>query len=1035
MKRISFFLLFTSYISLNISGQSNLNDFNVTFKHNFENNTLGEYLKDEWKRDWLNPSWGIRWEDCDIIQDANNSLNPTKALQIYFPEGTVGGIDNGASWFVDFDKQDELYLSYDLMFMPGFQYQMGGKIPFLSGGVNDPGVKPNGYDGFTCGLMFKENGKITFYVYYPDSKNDTYGDSFLWGMDGYSADYFSPSHAIIEYGSGDISQCNPGEWHNLTVRMVLNTVNSSGRGNYDGILEAYFDGKLVTQVSHLLFRHTTDLGIDCLRFNTFFGGSTDEWRTPIDEWARIDNVIVYSFNDNINVLRGNVLSPTNRTINYWRNFSTVYTSAPATPGPLTSTSRTNSSISLNWTDNSTNEQGFKIYRSLSATEGFSEIATVTNNVNAYTDNSLLPGTNYYYRVRAFNTFGYSAYTAALSVTTLNLQLPAAPASFSSNAQSKTSISLEWTDNASNEQGFRIYRSLAATSGFAEIGTVSANVVAYTDNSLQPSTNYYYRIRAFNGDGYSAYTPVLSVTTLALEIPAVPEGFTAGSIEYTRCVLNWTDRSDNETGFQIERTGPDNSGTVIYHDVDPGITTFADTVLLMNSSYNYRIRSFNPDGYSAFTQPVQIKTLYTTPPSPPSLLKGTAFTDTSITVTWKDNSSNENGFVITRSLVSDSTQSVVISVDANDTLLVDHALLPSTSYIYTVKSMNYAGNSPSSNRRIATTFSVAETKRIKEGLVAYYNFGYNPDFIVYDQSGFGEPIDLQILKHSAVNWEASNKLDILSNTMLVSLVPARKITDALKSSSEISVECWIKPSEPDLLGNARLMSLATNDGQIGFVLDQDYSSTTDQNSLNFSVRLQTQSTNPSGYPAYVTDQSVSYINLHHIMYVRDKNGKEIMYVNGNKSSEGFRPSDFSTWSDDFYLRLGNENDLNHPWKGTFYSTAIYNKALSFDQVKVNYAAGPSDNLKSNDIDYKINLYPNPAVDRVILEIVPQDYQDISPETLIRIVDAYGKTQFKKLVFNPNSRHIEEIGLQGFSKGIYFLQVVSGESEKSVKLVIQ
>jgi hypothetical protein len=940
MRRISVFLFLNVLFRTYIFSQSSLNDLNIIFKHDFENNTIGDYSYSEWKSDWLNPAWSNRQSDLDIVRNTSDPVNPTKALQINFPANSVGTSEGGTQWWTHFDKKSEVYYSYDVYFMPGFKYQLGGKIPSVHGGSATPNVKPNGYDFFHVGLMFKQEGEIVFYVYYPDSKEPTYGESFSWGYDNYPTDYFKPSSVVIEYGSGVPVYCKPGEWHNFTYRVVLNTVKSTGGGNYDGILEAYFDGKLVTQISHLLFRHTNDLDIEYMNINSFFGGSTDEWRNPIEEWLRLDNVMVYTFKDNMSVPRGNTLSPSNRTINYWRMFSAINTTPPAAPGSLSSSSQTTSSISLKWTDNSTNESSFKVYRSLSATEGFSEV-----------------------------------------------------------------------------------------------GSTAANVTSFTDNNLQTGITYYYRLRAYNNAGYSDYSSTLAVATLSLQIPAAPSGLVATSVNYNNTTLKWNDNSNNETGFQIERSGPNDYSIKMTFKTEAGIIQFTDNELVMNSNYQYQIRAFNSDGNSDYSSPIQITTPYLVAPSSPSSLTSSEFTDTSITVKWNDNSTNETGFVITRSLAVNPSKSIEIKVNANDTVFTDSKLASSTTYVYTVKAVNDAGNSPSSDKYVASTLSLAETKRVTKGLVAYYNFGYDPDFIIHDQSGYGEPLNLKVMQHAAVSWNQEKELAMLSNTALVSVIPAKKLISALKETNEITLECWIKPMEPESSANSRILSLANNDDEIGFVLDQEFICNPDASALEYRVRLQTESTNPSGFPEYIPDQNISYINLQHLAYVRDNLGKEVMYVNGIKSSEGFRPSNLNTWNDNFYLRLGNESDLNHSWKGTFYLVAIYNKALSMDEINNNYTAGPSDSLTHEGIYYDVSVYPNPITDLVTIEMIPQEIQDIVPQTFIKVLDIYGKTYYQKTIFNPNSRLLETIDFKNFSKGFYFLQVISGNQQKSIKLVKQ
>jgi hypothetical protein len=64
------------------------------------------------------------------------------------------------------------------------------------------------------------------------------------------------------------------------------------------------------------------------------------------------------------------------------------------------------SIALNWSDTSTTETGFRIER-MPAGGSYSLLATVGSNVKAYSDTSVVAGSSYCYRVRAFNSAGVS----------------------------------------------------------------------------------------------------------------------------------------------------------------------------------------------------------------------------------------------------------------------------------------------------------------------------------------------------------------------------------------------------------------------------------------------------------------------------------------------------------------------------------------------------------------------------------------------------------------------------------------------------
>lgn len=178
---------------------------------------------------------------------------------------------------------------------------------------------------------------------------------------------------------------------------------------------------------------------------------------------------------------------------------------PVSPSGLFATALSSSSIHISWSDNSSNESGFRIQRSTSSSYGFTEISSVSANVEEYTDTGLSAGTTYYYRVSAYNASGESSYTSDSAATYSSGSTPDSPTGLYASAESSTSIYMYWYDNSDDETGFRIERSTSSSYGFSEIDTVGANVEEYTDYNLDPETTYYYRVYAYNTYGDSWYT--------------------------------------------------------------------------------------------------------------------------------------------------------------------------------------------------------------------------------------------------------------------------------------------------------------------------------------------------------------------------------------------------------------------------------------------------------------------------------------------------------------------------------------------------
>jgi len=387
-------------------------------------------------------------------------------------------------------------------------------------------------------------------------------------------------------------------------------------------------------------------------------------------------------------------------------------SLPAAPSSLAATSAASDSISLSWLDNSNNETEFRIERGTASTGPFTQIATTSAGVTTYSNTGLTASTTYYYRVRANNSAGDSAFSNVANATTLTTTArPAAPSGLAATPASSSSISLSWVDNSNNETGFKIERGTGSTGGsFTQIAIVGAGVVVFSDTGRAASTTYRYRVRANNSAGDSAFSNVAIATTPSATPPAAPSGLTATPVSSDSISLFWVDNSDNETGFRIERDRGSNGGSFDQiATVGPDVVAFSDTDLDPSTIYRYRVRANanNSVGNSAFSNVAIATTLSTTtPPAAPSNLVATSASSTSISLSWFDNSPNETGFRIERGTTPTGQFTELAATSADATTYSNTGLTASTTYYYRVRANNSAGDSTVSNVANATTLPAA-----------------------------------------------------------------------------------------------------------------------------------------------------------------------------------------------------------------------------------------------------------------------------------------------------------------------------------------
>jgi hypothetical protein len=187
-----------------------------------------------------------------------------------------------------------------------------------------------------------------------------------------------------------------------------------------------------------------------------------------------------------------------------------------------------------------------------------------------------------------------------------VSLPAAPTGLGISSARSDRIALAWSDNSSNEAGFKIQRSRDGVT-YSWLATLGANTTTFTDTSVSPSTMYYYRVRAYNSAGGSNFSNTASAKTSAAA-PAAPANVAAANGANGTAIVTWTDKSSNETRFDIRRRKWDSVTKTWSPFITVG-TVGANVTRYVNKSgkgtFRYHVRAANTYGASSWVGPAQV----------------------------------------------------------------------------------------------------------------------------------------------------------------------------------------------------------------------------------------------------------------------------------------------------------------------------------------------------------------------------------------------------------------------------------------------
>ena len=219
--------------------------------------------------------------------------------------------------------------------------------------------------------------------------------------------------------------------------------------------------------------------------------------------------------------------------------------------------------------------------------------------------NLVNNTNYFWRIRAKNISGYSPWSEIWNFKTI-IAIPNVPNLVSpgnGNKNQPTDIKLTWNSVQDAEAyHLRLSQDSSFINGIVDdsaLTTPSKNV-----NNLYTGMKYYWKVNAKNIAGESPYSSVWNFTTF---LP-VPDSLKAVSNELRKVKLNWIDKTNNESGFILERKTLEEAGYKFLDTVEVDITSYMDSTVAPATTYKYRIKTYTEYAVSNYSNEAQVTTI-------------------------------------------------------------------------------------------------------------------------------------------------------------------------------------------------------------------------------------------------------------------------------------------------------------------------------------------------------------------------------------------------------------------------------------------
>lgn len=337
-------------------------------------------------------------------------------------------------------------------------------------------------------------------------------------------------------------------------------------------------------------------------------------------------------------------------------------------------------IQVGWDD--VGAYQYTIYRS-TYDGGYTYLTSVAD--ISYTDSGLTENALYWYRIVASN--------GAEGVVSANtFSLPGVPQNVVARGISMSEVQVSW-DASENTEGYTLYRSESQNGTYLPIDTVDFPATSYTDTGLNPSTTYWYKIKAISSVGSSDFSNTAAGTTLA---PPTPARVQAAAQSSSAIAVTWDGVAGAESYRVYRSTAADGSYELAGTTTDTDLT---DSGLSAATTYYYKVTAVASGVESDKAGPASD----TTWAEAPANISAQAVDTSRIQINWTSVTEAES-YNLYRSNSENGTYTQIANTTVPE--YVDSGLAASTTYWYKVSAVTNELESTQTGPASATTLTPA-----------------------------------------------------------------------------------------------------------------------------------------------------------------------------------------------------------------------------------------------------------------------------------------------------------------------------------------